>query len=566
MFRFYVLFFLIPFSSVAQFKTNPTYPKGFFRNPLDIPISLAGNFGELRPNHYHMGLDLKTDRRENLPVHAAGDGYISRIKIEPWGFGRAIYITHPNGFTTLYAHLNDFMPALETWVTDQQYETQSWSIYRELPPGKFPVKKGDLIAYSGNTGGSMGPHLHFEFRRTADDVNLNGMFFGLPLPDNTKPKLIRLALYDRTKSTYEQSPRLLALSAKSNGDFSAAAQTVSTPKISYAITAYDTHTGSTNLNGVYEAVLYDNDKAVVGFRMENISYAGTRYLNAHIDYKTKANGGAYLQHLSELPGYENSIYTRFNGDGVLDIADGAVHNIRIEVKDANGNTSVAHTTVKYDGKPVLFSPPAGQRFYPGMLGVFESPECEFVLGEHALYDSVTVAYSQQAASLPELVSNTHSIGNKGIPIQDSLVVRIKLTKGIPADLIQRVVMQRFIDKKTEVVPVTWDKGWATGRFRDFGRFQLVLDTTAPVIQPIGWHDGDNLAKASRLVFTVNDNLDDWRMTRSLLDGKWIRFTNDKGKRFIYKFDERCGPGDHQLLIIAFDAAGNRVEKLFRFSR
>lgn len=566
MFRFSVLIFLIPFSSFAQYDPAPRYAKDYFRNPLNIAISLAGNFGELRPNHYHMGLDLKTERRENLPVHASADGYISRIKVEPWGFGRAIYINHPNGFTTLYAHLNDFMPELEAWVKAQQYEAQSWAVYRELPPGKFPVKKGDLIAYSGNTGGSMGPHLHFEFRRTADDVNLNGMLFGLPLADNTKPNIVRLALYDRTKSTYEQSPRLLALAAKGNGSFSAAAQTVSTPRVSFAITAYDTHSGSTNLNGIYEAVLYDNDKAVIGFRMDNISYAGTRYLNAHIDYKTRANGGAYLQHLSELQGYENSIYKKFSGDGVLDISDGKEHRIRIEVKDAYGNTSIAGTTVKYDGKPVVFAPSAGQRFYPGQVGVFESPECEFALGEKSLYDSVSITYSQQATSLPQVVSSLHAIGNKGIPIQDSLLVRIKLTKGIPAELIPRVVMQRFVGTKKEVVPVNWSEGWATGRFRDFGNFQLVLDTTAPVIKPVGWVDGANLSKAGRLVFTVDDNLDEWRVTRTLLDGKWIRFTNDKGRNFIYRFDELCGPGEHELFIIAFDAAGNRTEKLFRFSR
>ncbi|MFT4022451.1 MAG: M23 family metallopeptidase [Flavihumibacter sp.] len=557
-----MLIFLIPFSSVAQFKTNPSYPKDFFRNPLNIPISLAGNFGELRPNHYHMGLDLKTDRRENLPVHASGDGYISRIKVESYGFGRAVYITHPNGFTTLYAHLNDFMPALEAWVKEQQYEAQSWAIYRELPPGKFPVKKGDLIAYSGNTGGSMGPHLHFEFRRTADDVNLNGMFFGLPLADNTKPNLVRLALYDRTKSTYEQAPRLLALTARGNGDFSTPAQKVSTPRVSFAITAYDTHSGSTNLNGIHEAVLYDNDKAVIGFRMNEISYSDTRYLNAHIDYKTKANGGAYLQHLSELPGYENSIYTKFAGDGALDISDGREHRIRIEVKDAYGNTSVANTTVTYDGKPVQFTAPAGQRFYPGMMGVFESPECEFILGEHALYDSVSVAYSQQPTSLPQVVSGCH--GNESH--EDSLLVRIKLTKGLTAELIPRVVMQRFIGTKKEVMPVSWTSGWATGRFRDFGSFQLVLDTLAPVVKTIGWSDGADLSNAGRIVFTVDDNLDEWRVTRTLLDGRWIRFANDKAKNFIYKFDELCGPGDHQLLVIAFDVAGNRVEKLLRFSR
>ncbi|MEP7278133.1 MAG: M23 family metallopeptidase, partial [Bacteroidota bacterium] len=151
---------------------SPThYPQGYFRSPLDIPISLAGNFGEMRPNHYHMGFDLKTDHHENMPVHAAADGYIAKIKIEPAGFGRAIYINHPNGFTTVHGHLNAFVPALDAWLKQQQYLLESWKVFLDVPPGLFPVKKGDLIAYSGNTGGSQGPHLHFEIRTTNEDVN-----------------------------------------------------------------------------------------------------------------------------------------------------------------------------------------------------------------------------------------------------------------------------------------------------------------------------------------------------------------------------------------------------------
>ncbi|HTL08896.1 MAG TPA: M23 family metallopeptidase, partial [Chitinophagaceae bacterium] len=278
-----------------------SYPANYFRNPLAIPISLAGNFGELRPNHYHMGFDLKTDHRENLPVYAAADGYIVRVKIEPAGFGRAIYIRHPNGYTTVYGHLNAFMPALDEWLKQQQYQQETWRIFPELSPALFPVKKGDFIAFSGNTGGSQGPHVHFEIRTSADDINLNPMLFHLPVADNTKPSISRLALYDRRLSVYEQSPRLIPIK-KAGADYSTVAPliTVNTPKISFAISASDTHSGSANPNGIFEADLYDNGQAVIGFQMDKISYNTTRNLNAHIDYKTKANGGPYLQQLFEL--------------------------------------------------------------------------------------------------------------------------------------------------------------------------------------------------------------------------------------------------------------------------
>ncbi len=181
-----LLLLFIYCSAFSQIFSPKNYPKHYFRDPLNIPISLAGNFGELRPNHYHMGLDIRTEKRENLPVYAAADGYIARIKIEPAGFGQAIYIVHPNGYTTLYAHLNSFYPQLATYIKQQQYNRQTWRLQVDLPPNLFTVKKGELIAFSGSTGGSQAPHLHFEIRRSSDDVNLNPMLFGFAIPDNTR--------------------------------------------------------------------------------------------------------------------------------------------------------------------------------------------------------------------------------------------------------------------------------------------------------------------------------------------------------------------------------------------
>src|ERR1700743_1756400 len=216
----------------CQLSATADYPRNYFRDPLATPLSPAPNFGELRPNHYHMGLDIRTQHRENLPVFAAADGYIARVEIEPGGFGQAIYIHHPNGYTTVYGHLNQFFPALAAYVQDEQYRRQSWQIDLSIPPARFTVKKGDFIAYSGNTGGSQGPHLHFEIRRTPGDINLNPLLFGLPVPDNTSPKIARLAWYDRNQGIYEQSPVLEPLPLSS--------LTVPTTRISFAISALDT--------------------------------------------------------------------------------------------------------------------------------------------------------------------------------------------------------------------------------------------------------------------------------------------------------------------------------------
>jgi hypothetical protein len=557
-------------SLVAQIFPPSSYPQGYFRNPLDIPMRLAGNFGELRPNHYHMGLDIKTNARENLPVYAAADGYIGRIKIEPFGFGRAIYVVHPNGFTTVYAHLNAFNPTLEKWVKDQQYQQQSWKVFLELSPDIFPVKKGDFLAYSGNTGGSQAPHVHFEVRRTKDDVNVNPFLFGFPVADNVPPKLLRLAVYDRTRSVYEQSPRLFPVKAISGGRYlpTPSVITVTAPLVSFAIGAWDTQTGSANLNGIFESTLLFDEEPVVAFRMDNISYNDTRDLNAHIDYKTKYQGGSFLQHVSELPGYTNAIYKRNKGNGVVDVSDGEVHSVSIVVKDASGNASTLNYKIQYkfnaSNQYVPLS--SAKQFYPQMMDGLESPECEFYLGERCLFDSVHIRYSKAANSNSSVVSSIHTIGAAYIPIRDSMLVRIQPTRPLTDAEKARTVMQWFAGTKREVQKVQWQGNWASARFRDLGNFQLVVDTEPPTIAPVGFANGANLSKAVRIAFTVDDNFDRVKNVRTELDGKWLRFTNDKGRTFIYVFDEKFMSGNHQLRIRAEDEAGNVTEKVYDIIR
>jgi hypothetical protein len=566
--RILTLFLLLNSSAlVAQIFPPASYPQGYFRDPLEIPIRLAGNFGELRPNHYHMGLDIKTNARENLPVYAAADGYISRIKIEPYGFGRAIYITHPNGFTTVYAHLNAFNPTLEKWVKDRQYAQQSWKVFLELTPDLFPVKKGDFLASSGNTGGSQAPHLHFEVRRTDADVNVNPFLFGFQIADNIPPRLQRLAIYDRTRSVYEQSPRLFPVKVHSGSTYITTPPviTVSSPLISFAIGAYDTQTGSTNHNGIFESTLTVDEQPVVAFRMDNISYNDTRDLNAHIDYKTKAQGGPFLQHLSELPGYTNTIYKRKSGNGAIDVSDGAVHTVAIVVKDASGNSSTLECKVRYmKGAPE--QAPAGKQFHPMMMDGLENPECEFFLGERCLYDSVHIRYSKSANSNEQVLSSIHTIGAAYIPIRDSMLVRIQPVRTLTDAERSRTVMQWFAGTKREVQKVQWQGNWASSRFRDLGSFQLVLDIEPPVIAPIGFVNEADLSKATRLAFTVKDNLEEIKNVRVELDGNWLRFSNDKGVTFIYQFDEKCMAGQHELKIHAEDEAGNVTEKTYNFTR
>jgi murein DD-endopeptidase MepM/ murein hydrolase activator NlpD len=307
----------LPASVSAQLKNN--YPSNYFRWPLNLKPEIVANFGELRSNHWHMGLDIRTNQKENQPVYAAAGGYIAKIRVERSGFGQCIWINHPNGLTTVYAHLNSFFPALEKYVREQQYKQESWAIELEFPKEKFPVSKGQFIANSGNTGGSLGPHLHFEIRDSKTEECLNPLLFGLPLQDKVHPSLLKLAMYDRSGSIYEELTKFFPLKKTDSGYVIAKIPVLKTglDKISFAIQAFDRLSGSKNEDGIYSAQLYFDEQPVIGFAFDNISYRETSYLNAHVDYKYRFNGGVFFQHLSQLPGNRSGVYRPVNGDGVF---------------------------------------------------------------------------------------------------------------------------------------------------------------------------------------------------------------------------------------------------------
>jgi murein DD-endopeptidase MepM/ murein hydrolase activator NlpD len=562
---------LLPIRLSAQSPSpgKTHYPQHYFRDPLGIPISLAGNFGELRPNHFHMGLDIRTERREHLPVYAAGDGYISQIRIDPLGFGQAIYINHPNGYTTVYAHLREFVSRLSAYIKQEQYRQETWSITLHFPPDLFPVKKGELIAYSGSTGGSEAPHLHFEIRKTGEDINLNPLLFGLPVADQAAPSIRSLAIYDRTRSIYEQSPRIIPVRGKTPGSGVIVPELILlySPKISLGLTAIDRQSKSSNPIGIFEASLFEEGVELARFQMDQISYLETRNVNAHMDFKTRAKGGPYIQLLFRLPGYRNSIYEPIPGDGVVDISDGLIHHLRILAKDARGNLAQVKFNVKYKPSPSGQNKEwPGKAFYPGVQDQLQSMDCLFSVCGNCLYDSVHLSISDSGSLSPDSVSQAYSVGLPFVPLEDFVTLRIRPKQELDSAGMEHIVMQRSLGNIREVKRVNWVGGWAEARFMDFGDFQLIRDREPPLIVSVGSLEGGDPGRASRLEFIVKDNLGVIRNFRAELDGKWLLFTNDKLKSFIYPFDEHCPPGPHLLKVKAEDEAGNVSVREFRFTR
>ena len=558
-----LLFFsLILFASL--FGKTQSYPQYFFRHPLDIPMQLVANFGEIRTNHWHMGLDIRTQQKVNLPVYASADGYISRVSVEPGGFGQAIYVDHPNGYTTVYGHLNSFYQALAGYVKQKQYELESWRVNLILPEKLFVVKKGQLIGLSGSTGASEGPHVHFEIRDTKTENCLNPLLFRFPIADGVPPTLTRLAMYDRNRSTWEQSPQILSLrKIGAVHTIPGSSVRVGSDKISFAIGAVDRFSRTPNPNGIFSAKIIMDGKPISGFVHDDISYNDTRYINAQLDFPFKTRGGGALQHISPLPGARAVAYALYNEDGVIHLPDNEPHLLVIEVKDATGNTSKIQFTIQYDERLRRSYTASGeQRFLPNNVNIFERDHFELFTTERTVYDTITVAFNEAEKNATDAVSNLFTFFSSAIPSHDSITVRIKTTENIPAEWRDKIIIKNISGTRTFISKARWQNGWYSAKFRQFGSYQAFIDNEPPTINsPL-----TNLSKATRIIFTPKDNFNVIKNFRVELNGKWLRFTNDKGRTWIYTFDEHFPRGNHELNVIVEDEAGNITTKSWAVTR
>jgi hypothetical protein len=545
-----------------------SYPQNYFRNPLDIPMELQANMGELRPDHWHMGLDIRTDAKENLPVYAAAEGYIASIGVRPASFGRFIIINHPNGLSTLYGHLNDFFPALEQYVTAEQYKKESWAIELSFTKDQFPVSKSQFIAFSGNTGGSQGPHLHFEIFDTKTEKRLNPLLFGFPILDNVPPTIVKLAMYDRSRSTYEQSPLIFSLKNTDSGYIIPKLPVIKTGlnKISFAIQAYDKMNNSRSPDGIYSAMLSVDSVPQLKFVIDSISYDETVYVNAQIDYKYRFNGGAWLQHLSQLPGDHGMVCKKIKGDGVITLADTNMHSVNIEVRDAYNNISQLNFAIQHDDS----LPSTGILQYeksfliPNQVNEIKKPDFEMYLPATTFYDTVQQLYFRNNSSLSYSVSALHQVNDASVPLHNDVTVRIKRDKTIPDDWKDKIVMVRS-GRGNNIRKARLEGEWITAKFGDFGTFQAFADVTAPNINELGRGDTIDLSPSSRILFTPTDNFG-IKSFRAELDSQWIRFTNDKSRSWVYFFDDRCPFGVHHLKVTVEDLVGNSTTKEWWFRR
>ena len=562
------LLLIAPVLIAAVLYRANQYPKGYYGNPLDIRVELAANFGEVRTDHYHMGLDIRTNGKENLPVYAAADGFISRVTIEEGSFGKAVYVTHPNGTMSVYGHLSQFMPALENLMHEQQYKEERWQQDILFTNKSFPVNKGMLIAYSGNTGASEGPHLHFEIRDVRTGNNLNPLMNGFKLNDRIAPVIHGLYWYNAAKSIYQAEA--IPINIKNDGNqYNTKDGTilVNTPRINFGIEATDKNAETKYRLGIYKARLYMDDSLVFCFALDSLCYSNTRYVNACIDYGKWFQQGNSIQLLRKLPGNKLPVFGGSKGNGILQLEDKKVHAIKIVICDATGNTATITCKIKYDGMHDKENNSTNytKLLLPNKHNVVRTVNAEVSFSNNAFYDTVPFDMHEETTTETNAASNLIYLHNASVPVHGSYAVRIKATLPANSPLKKYTVMQLINDKHSFVVKGDWDANVMEATFTELGTAQLVIDTIAPDVQ---CNEGDNCHfsqndKALHILY--KDNIVGTASFRGEIDGHWVLFEK-KGDLFTYRFDEHCAPGRHKLLVTVADVAGNVTSKTFVFEK
>ncbi|GCD77817.1 peptidase M23 [Thermaurantimonas aggregans] len=543
---------------LAQNQEEIKMPENF-GPPLDIPLQLSGSFGELRTNHFHGGLDLRTGGMEGKRVLAAADGYVARISISPYGYGKALYIQHPNGYMTVYAHLQRFSPIIEQYVRQEQFKRESFEVDLYPQPWVLSVKKGELIALSGNTGSSGGPHLHFEIRDQGGERALNPLSFGLQVPDNRHPEITQLFIYEIEDNFLEIKRNVYTVRKVGGGIYKLDRDTLLiSPRTGFAVEAFDYQNDSPFRNGVYSIEKFIEDTPVYKFIAEGIRFDQTRYLNAHIDYDLKYSAGKNVHRLFVLPGNQLDAYPILINRGLLKIPPDSVAKVRIVARDIAGNAS----ELTFWAKGTAGDLPAVVRDRTGIFGFNEDilirdESFVFFAETGTFYRPQKIAFS----TVPLMAGGISAVVNFGmesVPFHKFATLKLRVDKNHPNA--SKFVMVNVVGNKRSVITGTLDGEWFTARIRSFGRYAVEADVSPPKITPVNIPTNGNMQKVPVMRFRISDDLSGIKSYRMEIDGKWVLAEFDgKTGLFFYPFEHAASGKKHEVYVRVTDAVGNTSE-------
>ena len=554
--KFLIIIMLLCDCLFSQTEVFPQYP-----NPVKIPVYLSATFAEIRSNAFHAGVDIRTQGVEGHEVFAVADGYVSRIGVSPYGYGKVLYITHNDGFTSVYAHLSKFNKNIGEFVKSKQYEDKSFAQNILLKEGEFPIKRGDFIGFTGNSGSSGGPHLHYEIRYTDTQEPVNPLFFGLKIKDTMKPNIKGFAIYPLDNSIVNDSDEALYCNVlkRNDGYFMDKPTFNVNGNVAFGINVFDQADGSNNKNGPYSIELFFEDSLIFSITSYKYSYSETRYVNSLIDYSHFIkNKERFIR--TEIDEFnELSVYGERNG--IVSVNQGDTLNMKYVVKDYSNNVSslcfklIGCGDFKNEREDIVNN--LCYNILDGQVSEISLEGLEVKFPRLAFYRDVEID-----AYLIDTIENIFSdyvycIGNEEIPLHKKINLRMKINDEFVNDtslylasigkdgklsFLGNKVVDNYIEAKTNVL----------------GTYVVAKDTIIPIIRPVNFRSNGSILDNWSLRVEIEDKETGINKYAMYINGEWVLADYDaKNKLLIYQIDEHIKEGHNTLEVIVTDMVGNK---------
>ncbi len=555
---------------VLTFFTSPCLSQHLidtsFIFPIDVDPKVSGSFAELRSNHFHSGIDIGTNGQTGFPVKAMQSGTVSRIKVSPVGYGNAIYIKHNNGYTTVYAHLDKYSSKIDEIITKQQYLKQTFGI-DYFPDTTIQITKGEVIGYSGNSGSSGGPHLHYEIRDTETEEPLNPFLFQNKIKDDVRPQIQGIRIYPMNDSS------------RVNGKITPTSYTVvfydgkfhikGNPtirvkgKVGVAIKMIDYMTGSWKKCGVYQLDMYKNNTPIYGWNLFRFSFYESRYINSHIDYAYRYHTGNRYQKCFRDPNNQLSIYKNVVDEGIITVS--GKDDIKVVAQDAAGNTSELNFSLTEDINNYTYEVTTTKAplIDYDQDYIFSENGIECTIPKGALYKNNPILI-EKANYQSQEGNDVYTIGSADIPLQKAISFTIQNNQLSETSCLAKINTNKTLSFAGGII----DGNKISLSTKSFGDYTITIDTIAPQVNFVNIPSNKNYSTKKVLSVKINDNFSGIKSFNGFIDDEWCLFQYDPKRKLIWcrlNMAPIAKNQTHQLRLEVLDNCNNQTTKTYGFT-
>ena len=519
-----------------------------FHPPIDAPFNLSGTFGEFR-SRFHTGIDFKGG--EGINIFSIEDGYISRIEVSPSGYGKVVYITHPNGYSSVYAHLSRFSPDIEKYVKSEQYRSKSYTVKKFPKKDQIQVKRGELLGYSGNTGRSFGAHLHFEIRDTNSQDALNPLMFNYTYEDLERPVIRGLYTINENNTLIRDLPKRIRIS-KTNDSTYVADNIIFNGDIGFGIDIYDIqYKNLFNRNGVYKVELLIDSIKKFSYSMDRIKFSENHYKKLMYDYLSLVKNNRRVLKVY-IPPRSNLSFLKTNDfNGIIKSNEIINSKVNIKVTDWNNNSSYLEFKIISADKLKSNKPLNGIEILTNQKYVINKGESVVEINKNTFYEDVLLNITSK--------DDTIDLGDEITPFRSSIKLKIPIDENIDSLSLSQTFIGKIVNNKINYISSKINDSYITANTSSLGRYIISRDSILPEIRPINFKNKSNVKSNKTLRLRIKDDKSGIKNYKAYINGKWALFEYEPKQNLIFHdlSDSVIEDGENDLLIEFEDGVGNK---------